>query len=72
MLKVCDTTAQTKKDKLLFGVAYYDENMPHDRLEKNVTMMKEARINVVRIAESTWGAAEPNDNVFNFKHIDQV
>jgi beta-galactosidase len=64
--------SQTTKEKLLFGVAYYDEYMPYDRLEKDVAMMKEAGINVVRIAESTWGTVEPQDNVFDFTHIDRV
>ena len=45
------TFAQNKQGKLLFGVAYYDEYMPYERLEKDVEMMKEAGINVVRIAE---------------------
>jgi beta-galactosidase len=64
--------AQPKIDKVLFGVAYYDEYMPYDRLDKDVKMMKEAGINVVRIAESTWSTEEPQDNVFNFSHIDRV
>ncbi|MBN8826017.1 MULTISPECIES: beta-galactosidase [unclassified Spirosoma] len=59
-------------NKLLFGVAYYDEYMPYERLEKDVQMMKDAGINVVRIAESTWSTVEPQDGVFNFTHIDRV
>ena len=46
-------------DKLLYGVAYYDEYMPYDRLDKDIQMMKDAGINVVRIAESTWSTHEP-------------
>jgi beta-galactosidase len=57
---------------LLFGVAYYDEYMPYERLEKDVAMMKDAGINVVRIAESTWSTVEPQDNVWDFKSIDRV
>ena len=38
-------------DKLLYGVAYYDEYMPCDRLAKDVEMMKAAGINLVRIGE---------------------
>lgn len=38
-------------EELLYGVAYYDEYMPYDRLEKDVEMMKKAGINLVRIAE---------------------
>ena len=61
-----------KMDKLLYGVAYYDEYMPYDRLNKDIQMMKEAGINVVRIAESTWSTVEPQDGVFDFSHIDRV
>jgi len=64
--------AQVKMDKLLYGVAYYDEYMPYERLDKDVQMMQAAGINVVRIAESTWGTMEPQDGVFNFSHIDRV
>ena len=63
---------QVKLDHLLYGVAYYDEYMPYERLDKDVQMMKEAGINVVRIAESTWSTLEPQDGVFDFTHIDRV
>ncbi|MCW3093589.1 MAG: beta-galactosidase [Ferruginibacter sp.] len=59
-------------EKLLFGVAYYDEYMPVERLDKDVAMMKAAGINVVRIAESTWGTLETQEGVFDFTHIDRV
>ena len=63
---------QNKGEKLLFGVAYYDEYMPYERLEKDVKMMQETGINVVRIAESTWSTVEPQENVYDFHHIDRV
>ncbi|BCZ46023.1 beta-galactosidase [Clostridium gelidum] len=59
-------------EKLLFGVAYYDEYMPYDRLNEDIKMMKSANINVVRIAESTWSSVEPQNGEFDFKHIDRV
>ncbi|QMW06846.1 beta-galactosidase [Spirosoma foliorum] len=46
--------------------------MPYERLDKDIQMMKEAGINVVRIAESTWSTAEPQDGVFDYSHIDRV
>ena len=46
-------------DRLLYGVAYYDEYMPCDRLDKDVEMIKAAGINLVRIAESTWRPVNP-------------
>ncbi|HOP95523.1 MAG TPA: beta-galactosidase [Dictyoglomaceae bacterium] len=58
--------------KLLFGVAYYDEYMPYDRLNEDIKMMLDAKINTVRIAESTWSTMEPQDGIFDFSHIDRV
>lgn len=59
-------------EKILYGVAYYEEYAPYDRLNADVQMMKSAGINVVRIGESTWGTLEPQDGVFDFSHIDRV
>ncbi|MDQ0059612.1 beta-galactosidase [Paenibacillus harenae] len=59
-------------DKLLYGVAYYDEYMPYERLAEDIRMMKEAGINVVRIAESTWSTHEPQNGVFDFSSVDRV
>src|SRR5678815_5701754 len=58
--------------QLLYGVAYYDEYMPYYRLDKDIQMMKEAGINVVRIAESTWSTVELQENGSDFSHIDTV
>lgn len=57
---------------LLFGAAYYDEYMPYDRLQQDITMLKAAGMNVVRIAESTWSTYEPQEGVFDFSHVDRV
>ena len=59
-------------DKLLYGAAYYEEYLPYDRLEQDVKMMKEAGINTVRIAESTWSTCEPREGVFDFSHVTRV
>lgn len=58
--------------ELLFGVAYYPEYMPYDRIKEDIGMMQEAGMNVVRIAESTWSTLEPEDGVFDFSYIDRV
>ncbi|MBB6693539.1 beta-galactosidase [Cohnella xylanilytica] len=59
-------------DELLYGVAYYDEYMPCERLDEDIRMMKEAGINLVRIAESTWSTHEPQNGVFDFSSVDRV
>ena len=48
-----------RMDDFLYGASYYDEYMPYDRIDTDVTMLKAARLNVVRIAESTWSTLEP-------------
>lgn len=57
---------------LLYGVAYYDEYMPYERLSTDIEMMKAAGINLVRIAESTWSTHEPQNGVFDFSSVDRV
>ena len=57
---------------LLYGAAYYDEYMPYDRLDEDIRMMKEAGINLVRIAESTWSTCEPQEGKFDFSHVVRV
>lgn len=59
-------------DQLHYGVSYYDEYMPYDRLDKDIAMMKDANISIVRIGESTWGTLEPQDGVYDFYHTDRV
>ena len=59
-------------DEILYGAAYYDEYMPHDRIATDVAMMTAAGLNVVRIAESTWSTLEPQPGVFDFTHVDRA
>lgn len=59
-------------DKLYYGAAYYDEYMPKERLDKDIAMMKKAKINLVRIGESTWSTYEPQEGVFDFSHLERV
>ena len=59
-------------NKIIYGAAYYDEYMPVDRLDKDIEMMKEAGINTVRIAESTWSTCEPQLGKFDFSHVIKV
>jgi len=64
--------APDKMGTILYGVAYYTEYMPYERLDKDVEMMQQAGINVVRIGESSWGLWEPEDGRFEFAWMDRV
>ena len=61
-----------RTDKLLYGAAYYDEYMPYDRIETDFQMMKDAGMNVIRIAESTWSTWEPHEGQFDFTHLTRM
>jgi len=65
-------TIKEKYESLLLGVAYYDEYMPYERLQEDISLMKNAGINIVRIAESTWSTLEPRAGSYDFKSIDRV
>ncbi len=56
-------------DQILYGAAYYDEYMKEERLEKDMQMIRNAGMNVIRIAESTWSSEEPEEGVFDFHHV---
>src|SRR6266704_2730265 len=64
--------APDKMDTVLYGVAYYPEYMPYDRLDKDVEMMQKAGITVVRVGESTWSSWEPRDGEFQFTWTERV
>lgn len=64
--------APDKMETVLYGVAYYPEYMPYDRLDKDVELMKQAGITVVRVGESTWSSWEPRDGDFQFAWMQRV
>jgi hypothetical protein len=53
--------APDKMETILYGVAYYPEYMPDDRLDKDVELMQKAGISVVRVGESTGSSWEPRE-----------
>jgi beta-galactosidase len=61
---------------VLYGAAYYNEYMPADlqpgRLEKDVALMQQGGISVVRMGESTWSLWEPSDNHFDYAWMDRI
>lgn len=59
-------------DTVLYGVAYYHEYMPYERLEQDVQLMQQAGINVVRLGESSWGLWEPEDGRFEYAWMDRI
>jgi beta-galactosidase len=61
-----------KFDNILYGVAYYHEYMPYERLDEDIRLMKDAGISVVRVGESTWSLFEPREGEFEFEWMDRI
>lgn len=57
--------------KIYIGAAYYPEHWPKERWSKDIQMMKEAGINVLRMAELAWSFLEPEDSGFDFGWLDE-
>jgi beta-galactosidase len=64
--------APQNMDTILYGAAYYPEYMPYERLDRDVQLMQQAGLTVVRIGESSWGLWEPADGHFEFAWMDRV
>ncbi len=67
-----DIFSQANFPNILYGAAYYHEYMPYERLDKDVQMMKDADITVVRVGESTWSLFEPQEGNFEFAWMDRI
>ncbi len=57
---------------MLYGVSYYHEYQPLERLDEDIRLMHEAGLSVVRLGESTWSNWEPEDGIFELAWMDRV
>lgn len=57
---------------MLYGVSYYYEYQPFDRLDEDVRMMAEAGINYARIGDSIWSLCEPTEGEFDLDWLRRV
>jgi beta-galactosidase len=71
--------AESTADRYLFpggkdlyvGVDYYPEHWPEERWETDLQLMKQAKFNVVRVAEFSWVLFEPEEGKFDFSWLDR-
>lgn len=57
---------------MLYGACYYPEHWDRSEWETDVQRMKEAGINVVRMADFAWKKLEPSDGVYDFDWLDEA
>ncbi|MCY9669992.1 beta-galactosidase [Paenibacillus alginolyticus] len=56
---------------MYFGVDYYPEHWPEERWSIDAKMMREANINIVRLAEFAWAKMEPEEGTYDFSWLDR-
>ncbi len=64
----CAQTAQP----LQFGTAWYPEQWPESRWDADLTLMEQAHMNVVRVAEFAWSSIEPSEGHFELEWLDHA
>lgn len=57
---------------MLFGADYYPEHWPKERWKTDARLMREANINVVRMAEFSWALLEPCEGSYDFSWLDEI
>ena len=57
---------------MLFGASYYREYQPYDRLDDDIRLMGEARVNFVRMGDSIWSLSEPEEGRIELGWLDPV
>ncbi|GIK58056.1 MAG: beta-galactosidase [Chloroflexi bacterium] len=55
-----------------FGVCYYPEQWPAERWAADARMMREAGLEMVRIAEFAWAKMEPADGRYTWEWLDKA
>ncbi len=55
-----------------YGAAYYPEDWPESQIDEDIRLMKEAGMNVMRIAEFAWSRIEPEEGHYDLDWIERV
>lgn len=53
-------------EHLYLGAAYYPEDWPDEQMDQDIAGMKQAGLNVVRMAEFAWSRLEPREGEYDF------
>jgi beta-galactosidase len=64
--------ATAKDPALVLGTAWYPEQWPEARWEKDLELMQAAGINMVRVSEFAWSTMEPQEGQFDFAWLDRA
>lgn len=65
-------TAYANQPPLLLGAAWYPEQWPESRWDKDLALMEAANIHVVRVGEFAWSTMEPSEGQYHFGWLDRA
>ncbi len=60
------------QNRLLYGVAYYNEYHQSERTTEDFQLMVEAGVNVIRVGESVWQKWQPTETSFDLDWLEPV
>lgn len=63
---------QVENTSLYLGSAWYPEHWPEERWPRDIELMVQANMNVVRIGEFAWSRLEPADGDFQFDWLERA
>ena len=55
---------------MYYGVDYYPEHWPRERWGTDARLMREAGVDLVRMAEFAWALLEPDEGSYDFEWLD--
>ena len=69
------TSSQTSSQAnpaLYLGTAWYPEQWPESRWDADLTLMEQAHVRFVRIAEFAWSAMEPSEGHYDLEWVERA
>jgi beta-galactosidase len=61
-----------KRDRILYGAAYYNEYHQTERTAEDFALMREAGVSVIRVGESVWAKWQPTETTFDLDWLEPV
>jgi len=71
VLAILNASAQNAPP-ILLGTAWYPEQWPESRWETDLTLMQQAGIHMVRVAEFAWSRMEPAEGQYDLDWLDRA
>ena len=71
-LLVSHATYAQSAPPILLGTAWYPEQWPESRWEADLTLMQQAGIHMVRVAEFAWSRMEPAEGQYDLDWLDRA